>query len=151
MGANINAGIIPATKFVLFFSIIFLFQSCATTPASFRSLESSEFEKNLPGLWEGNWRWSGRSGKRHINIIRIDGDRVVLTGYTSGGDYWAETDEVYGRIENSRLLLTWPLAGPNGVNDKYKMIQDDSNNLILDGIWRSPGSSSGTSQLKKNE
>ena len=30
------------------------------------------------------------------------------------------------------------------------MIKDDSNNLILDGIWRSPNSS-GTSQLKKIE
>ena len=130
------------------FFIVFLLQSCAATPSSVRRLNSSEFEKNLLGQWEGKWRWSGRSGKRHINIIKIDGNKVVLTGYTSGGDYWAETNDVYGRIENSRLLLTWPLAGPSGANDKYTMIKDNSNNLILDGIWRSPNSS-GTSQLKK--
>lgn len=149
MRTDTREKIFHITKFVLFFVIIFLLQSCATTSTSVRRLESSEFEKNLPGLWEGNWRWSGRSGKRHIHIIKIDGNRVVLTGYTSGGDYWAETDDVYGRIENSRLLLTWPLAGPNGVTDRYEMIKDDSDNFILDGIWQSPNSSSGTSQLKK--
>ena len=150
MKSNINVRILHASKFVLFFLIIFLFHSCAATSNSVRRLESNEFEKNLPGLWQGNWRWSGRSGKRHINIIKIEGNKVILTGYTSGGDYWAETDDVYGRVENSRLLLTWPLAGPNGVNDRYTMIKDDSNNLILDGIWQSPNSS-GTSQLKKIE
>ena len=148
MRANTRACISHATTFVLFFFMISLLQSCAATPDSVRRLENSEFEKNLPGLWEGNWRWSGRSGKRHINIIKIDGNKVVLTGYTSGGDYWAETEDVYGRIENSRLWLAWPLAGPNGVTDRYTMTKDDSNNLILDGIWRSPNSS-GTSQLKK--
>ena len=108
-------------------------QSCAATPTSIRRVDSSEFEKNLPGLWEGNWRWSGRSGKRHINISRIDGDRVVLTGYTSGGDYWAETNEVYGRIENSMLLLTWPAATEYGCKEKLTMTRDASNKLRLDG------------------
>ena len=132
------------------FFIVFLLQSCVTTPTSVMRLEGSEFKKNLPGLWEGNWYWAGRSGKRHIKIIKIDENKVELTGYTAGGDYWADTDEVSGRIENSALLLTWPSAGPNGVNDRYTMIRDDSNNLILDGIWRNPNSS-GTSQLKKIE
>ena len=150
MSTNTEAGIFDITKCVLFFLFLFLLHACATASAPVGRLESSEFEKNLPGLWEGNWRWSGRSGTRHINIIKIEGNRVVLTGYTSGGDYWAETEDVYGRIENSRLLLTWPLAGPNGVDDRYTMRKDDSNNLILDGIWRSPNSS-GTSRLKKIE
>ena len=132
-----------------FFNVLLL-QSCATTPTSVRRLEGTEFIKNLPGLWEGNWRWAGRSGKRSINIIKIDGNDVDLTGFTSGGDYWAATDDVHGRIENSALLLTWPLAGPNGVTDRYTMIKDDSNNLVLDGIWQSTNSS-GTSQLKKIE
>ena len=141
--------IIHITKFILFILIIFL-QSCVATSNSTRRLESVEFKENLPGLWEGRWNWSGRSGKRRINIIKIDGTRVDLTGYTEKGSYWADTDEVYGHIENSALLLTWPQAGPNGVNDRYTMIKDDSNNLILDGIWRS-SNSSGTSQLKKIE
>jgi hypothetical protein len=142
--------IVLKTFILAAFFIVFLLQSCATTPTSARRLEGSEFIKNLPGLWEGNWRWAGRSGKRSINIIRIDGNEVDLTGFTSGGDYWAATDDVYGRIENSALLLTWPLAGPNGVTDRYTMIKDDSNNLVLDGIWQSTNSS-GTSQLKKIE
>lgn len=132
------------------FFIVFLLQSCVTTSTSVRLLENSEFKKNLPGRWEGSWNGPGRTGKRHINIIKIDENKVDLKGYTSGGDYWAETDEVYGRTENSRLLLKWPLAGPNGVDDRYRMIIDESNNLILDGNWR--GSNSfGTSQLKKTE
>jgi hypothetical protein len=132
------------------FFIVFLLQSCVTTSTPVMRLEGSEFKKNLPGLWEGNWYWAGRSGKRRINIIKIDRNKVELTGYTAGGDYWADTDEVSGHIENSALLLTWPLVGPNGVNDRYTMIRDDTNNLILDGIWRNP-SSSGKSQLKKIE
>ena len=149
MRTNTKANTFHITQFVLFFFAIFLLQSCAATPTSVRFLESSEFEMNLPGLWEGNWRWSGRSGKRHINIIKIDGNKVVLTGYTSGGDYWAETEDVNGHIYKSHLLLTWPSAGPNGVTDRYKMIKDDSDSLILDGIWQSPNSSSGTSRPKK--
>ena len=133
------------------FFIIFLLQSCAATSTSVTRIEDREFRKNLPGLWEGNWYLSaGRSGKKRIKIIRIYGDKVDLTGYASGGDHWAATDEVYGRIEDSALLLTWPGTGQNGVNDRFTMIKDDSNNLILDGNWRS-SSFYGTSQLKKTE
>jgi hypothetical protein len=132
------------------FFIIFLLQSCAATSTSVTRIEGREFRKNLPGLWEGNWHGPGRAGKRHINIIKIDGDRVYLTGYTSGSDYSADTDEVYGLIENSTLLLTWPLAGHNGVNDKYKMIKDSSNNLKLYGTWRT-SNVYGSSQLNKAE
>ena len=149
MKTNTRGSICYLTIYVLIFFIILLL-SCTTTSTSLIRLEGNDFEKNLPGLWEGNWRWAGRSGKRSINIIKIDGNDVDLTGFTSGGDYWAATDDVYGRIENSALLLTWPLAGPNGVTDRYTMIKDDSNNLVLDGIWQSTNSS-GTSQLKKIE
>jgi hypothetical protein len=62
----------------------------------------------------------------------------------------ADTEEVYGDLENSTLLLRWPAAGPNGVNERYTMKRDDSNNLILDGSWKSLNSS-GKSQLKKIE
>ena len=145
-----NQTIVFKTSILATFFIVFLLQACVTTSTSVRLLENSEFKKNLLGRWEGSWNGPSRTGKRHINIIKIDGNKVDLTGYTSGGDYWAETDEVYGRIENSRLLLTWPLAGPNGVDDRYRMIIDESNNLILDGNWRGPNSF-GTSQLKKIE
>ena len=141
-------GIFHTTKFILFLFIIFLLQSCLSTPTSFRRLEGSEFKKNLPGLWEGNWYLAGRSGKKRINIIKIDGNKVALTGFSSGGDHWAGTDDVYGRIDNSALLLTWPGAGLNGVIDRFTMIEDDSNNLILDGNWRSP-SLFGKSRLRK--
>ena len=82
---------IHITKFILFILIIFL-QSCVATSNSTRRLEGVEFKESLPGLWEGRWNWSGRSGKRRINIIKIDGTRVDLTGYTEKGGYWADTD-----------------------------------------------------------
>ena len=148
MRTNAKADISHITKFVLFFFIIFLLPSCTATSTSVRRLEGSEFKKNLPGLWEGNWYLAGRSGKKRINIIKIDGNKVGLTGYSSGGDHWAGTDDVSGRIENSALLLTWPGVGLNGVIDRFTMIEDASNNLILDGNWRSPNLF-GTSQLKK--
>jgi hypothetical protein len=62
----------------------------------------------------------------------------------------ADTEEVYGSIENSTLLLKWPAAGSGGVDEKYTMNRDDSNNLILDGSWEG-STSSGKSQLKKIE
>jgi len=150
MRTNTKMDIFHITKFVLLFFIIFLFQSCAATSTSVTRIEDREFRKNLPGLWEGYWHGPGRTGKRHINIIKIDGNKVHLTGYTSGSDYSPDTDEVYGRIENSTLLLSWPLAGHLGVNDKYRMIKDGSNNLIFEGIWRT-SNFSGKSQLKKTE
>ena len=148
MRTNTKLGIFHITKFGLFFFIIFLLGSCVATSTSVRRLEGIEFKKNLPGVWEGNWYLAGRSGKKRINIIKIDGNKIDLTGYSSGGDHWADTEEVYGRIENSDLILRWPGAGLNGVNDRFTMIKDDSNNLILYGNWRSP-KLFGTSQLKK--
>ena len=150
MRRNKNFGIYHITKFVLLFFIIALFQSCATTSTSNTHIEGPEFRKNLPGFWEGYWHGPGRTGKKHINIVKIDGNKVHLTGFTARSDYSPDTDEVYGRIENSTLFLTWPLAGHNGVNDKYRMIKDGSKNLILEGIWRT-SNFSGTSQLKKTE
>ena len=133
------------------FSIGFLLQSCIATSTSVRRLEGSEFNQNLPGLWEGNWYLAaGRSGEKRIKIIKIYGNKVDLTGYASGGDHWAATNEVYGRIEDSALLLTWPGGGLNGVNDRFTMMKDDSNNFILNGKWRS-SHFYGTSQLKKIE
>jgi hypothetical protein len=150
MRRNKKFGIYHITKFVLLFFLIALFQSCATTSTSNTHIEGPEFRKNLPGFWEGYWHGPGRTGKKHINIVKLDGNKVHLTGFTARSDYSPDTKEVYGRIENSTLLLTWPLAGHNGVNDKYKMIKDGSNNLILNGIWRT-SNFSGTSQLKKTE
>ena len=53
--------------------------------------------------------YKGETGKERIKIIKIDEKRVHLTGYTEGGTY-PDTEEVYGRIENSTLLLTWQAA-----------------------------------------
>jgi hypothetical protein len=73
-GTKTQMGIFHPAKFILFLFIIFLLQSCLSTPTSGRRLEGSEFKKNLPGLWEGNWYLAGRSGKKRINIIKIDGN-----------------------------------------------------------------------------
>ena len=73
---------------------------------------------------------SGYSGEVRIEIIKIDGNKVNLTGYAQGGISATASDKVYGRIENSTLLLTWP---DQDCKDKYTMKRDDSNNLILDG------------------
>jgi hypothetical protein len=129
-------------KYVLFFFII-LVQSCTSTSAI--RLEGSDFDENLPGLWEGEWRWQTYSGKLHIKITGIDGNKVHLTGYAQGGGSVPAQDQVYGRVENSTLLLTWPISGGQ---EKYKMIRDDSNNLILDGNWKNQ-ESRGKVRLRK--
>jgi len=65
---------------------------------------------------------------------------------------WDSFVEPYGPrsgydIENSALLLTWPISD---VKEEYKMIRDDSNNLILDGLWKG-NRSNGKVQLKKSD
>ena len=82
MMRNKKFGIYYITKFVLLFFFISLFQSCATTSTSNTHIEGREFRQNLPGLWEGYWHGPGRTGKKDINIIKIDGNKVHLTGFT---------------------------------------------------------------------
>jgi hypothetical protein len=115
-------------------------------------LEGDDFKKNLPGQWEGKWYYGTRSGNIRINILKIDGNKVDLTGFMQGSAAFASSDEVYGRLENSTLLLTWPVAsaGGTGTNEKYEMKRDNSNNLILDGRWED-SSFAGKSVLKKIE
>ncbi len=146
MKTNIGGGIFHLAKYVLFF-FIKLVQSCASVPVT--RLEGIDFKENLPGLWEGKWQYQALSGETRIKIIKIDGNKVYLTGYSEGGPY-PDTDEVYGRIENSTLFLTWPGASLEGCKEKYEMKRDDSNNLILDGHWNCVYDS-GTVQLKKIE
>jgi len=147
MKTKIRGGIFHLTKSVLFFSIIVILSCTSTTVMR---LEGNDFKENLPGLWDGHWSYlSGRSGKERINIIKIDGNKVHLTGYSAGGTV-SDTDEVYGRIENSTLLLTWPASWPGGCKDELRMIRDDSNNLILEGPFKCPGLS-GKVRLKKIE
>lgn len=130
------------TKYVLFFFIIFV-QSCASTSAI--RLEGDDFEENLPGLWDGYWSHrSGRSGKLHINITGVDGNKVHLTGLYVKTQNHPDSDEVYGRIENSTLFLTWPAVG---TEDTYKMKRNDSNNLTLEGNWKGIASDPRTSGL----
>ena len=130
MKTNIRGGIFHLTScvFILFFILL---QSCASTSTTGINLEGSDFRKNLSGTWEGEWLGSGGlSGEQRIKISKIDGNKVHLTGYAEGGPNYSDTDEVSGRIENSNLLLTWPVTG---CEDKYAMKRDDSNNLILVG------------------
>jgi hypothetical protein len=134
MKTNIGGGIFHLTKYVLFFFIILLVQSCAST--SVMRVEGDDFKENLPGLWEGKWYYSGLSGKENINISKIDGNKVHLTGFMKGSADAGDTDKVNGRIENSTLLLEWPLPG---CDEKYTMKRDDSNKLILDGNYKCGG------------
>jgi hypothetical protein len=144
MKTNIGENLFPLSELVIFISI-FLVLSCAST--SVNSLEGNDFNKNLIGLWDGNWHFGNMSGKQHIKITGIDGNKVHLTGFAQGGGTFPEQDEVNGRIENSTLLLTWPISG---TEEKYKMKRDNSNNLILDGHWKA-NLSNGRVQLKKIE
>ncbi|UCD32090.1 MAG: hypothetical protein JSV38_15235 [Desulfobacterales bacterium] len=111
--------------------------SCTST--SVMRLEGKDFNENLPGLWEGKMYYAaGRTGPYSIKIIKIDGNKVHLTGYASGAA--SGTDEVSGRIENSTLILTWGVIGSSDkCKDELRMLRDDSNNLILDGPLICPG------------
>jgi hypothetical protein len=113
-------------------------------------IEGDDFKKNLPGLWVGKTASGAYSKKIRIKILKIDGNDVNLTGFVEGSGSWAASEEVYGRLENSTLLITWPAVGDFGVNEKYIMKRDDSNNLILDGRWKY-GNETGKSKLKKIE
>ena len=145
MKTNIGGGTFHLINYVLFFFII-LVLSCTST--SYMRLKGSDFEKNLPGRWEGYWsHHSGPKGKLRINITGIDGNKVHLTGYAQGGANVPDQDQVYGRVENSKLLLTWPISGGQ---EEYKMKRDDSENLILDGNWKGQ-TDSGKVRLKKIE
>ena len=123
MKTNIGGGTFHLTKYVLIFFII-LVQSCTSTPTSVMRLEGSDFKENLSGLWEGKWSYgAGRSDFERIKIIKIDGNKVHLTGYLAGSARGIDADEVYGRIENSTLLLTWK-GWPDGpCNDELRMIR----------------------------
>ena len=113
-------------------------------------LEGSDFQDNLPDLWEGRWSYgAGRSDLERIKIIKIDGNKIHLTGLYAGTSNHPDTDEVYGRIENSTLFITWSALE---VEEEHKMKRDDSNNLILDGHWKGIASGrKGKVQFKKIE
>jgi hypothetical protein len=149
MKTNIGGGTFHLTKYVLFFYIILLL-SCTST--SVMHLEGSDFNENLPGLWEGSWSYgAGRSDIVRLKIIKIDGNKVHLTGYNGGGGSGIDADEVYGRIENSTLLLTWPAAARGGCKNELTMIRDDSNNLRFVGHEKCKDGWSAKVRLKKIE
>ena len=149
MKTNIGGGTFHLTKYVLFFSIILLL-SCTST--SVMRLEGNDFKENLSGLWEGKWSYgAGRSDLERIKIIKVDGNKVHLTGNMGGGGTGIDADEVYGRIENSTLLLTWKGWRDGPCNDELRMIRDDSINLILDGQVKCKGAWSAKVRLQKIE
>ena len=143
MKTDRRGGIVHLTKYVLFFFII-LVQSCTST--SVMRLEGNDFKENLPGLWIGNYYWGTTSGMIWIDITKIVGNKVHMDGKADPAYQSAALDELYGRIENSTLIITWP----KGIecHEEYKMKRDDSNNLILDGYWKC-GNLNGTAQLKR--
>ena len=145
MKTNIGGGIFHSTKYVLFFFII-LILSCTST--SLMRLEGNDFEKNLPGVWEGTWLYTGMRGPERIKITKIDGNNVQLTGYMKGKGWSPDTEEVFGRIESSTLLLTWSVAD---CMDKLTMKRDESNNLILEGSSKCQGFAGTKVQLRKNK
>ena len=129
MITNIGKGTFHLTTYILIF-LFTLLHSCATTSTSVVHLEGDDFVKNLPGLWEGKWYYQSYwSGPERIKITGIDGNKVHLTGFYAATSNHPDTEEVYGRIENSTLFLTWPVPE---VEERYKMIKDDYNNLILE-------------------
>lgn len=148
MKTSMRRNIYRLTVYVIFFIMIFLFQSCASTSTSIKHLEGNDFEQNLPGRWEGKWSWGGYSGEKNVTIIKINGDNVQLTGHMGGSGSFSASEEVYGHIENSRLLLTWPASD---CKEKLRMERDDSNNFMLDGGATCAGISGGRIQLKKIE
>ena len=145
MKTDIEGGIFHLTKCVLFFFII-LVLSCTST--SYMRLEGDDFKDNLSGRWDGKWALGARSGPERIKISEIDGNKVHLTGFQDISDFGGSSDEVYGHIENSTLILTWPFLTSTGCVEKYKMKRDDSNNLILDGQFKC-SKGNGTNLLKK--
>jgi hypothetical protein len=148
MKAIIGESNFQLAKCILFFFVV-LVLSCTTT--SVARLEGNDFKENLPGLWEGRWSYGpARSATERIEITKIDGNKVHLSGYQAGIAF-PDTGEVYGRIENSTLYLTWPAASASGCNDELRMIRDDSNNLTLDGTFKCGGIASGKVRLKKIE
>ena len=149
MKTNIRGGIFHLTKYVLFFFII-LVQSCTST--SVMRLEGNDFKENLSGRWDGKWTYgAGHSDIEWIKIIKIDGNKVHLTGYQGGGGSGQGADEVYGRIENSTLLLTWADAVDAPCKEELVMIRNDSNSLILDGPLKCRGGWNAKVRLKKTE
>ena len=118
------------TRYVLF-SFIILLHACAS--GSGQRIEDSDFEKNLPGMWESSYNIAGSRAKVQIEIIKVEGTEVQLTGLMAGGPDDPETDKVSGRIENAAMLLNWPNAGDDGCIDKFVMTRDASNNLMLSG------------------
>ena len=88
----------------------------------------------MPGEWEGKWTYGpGRTDTYSLKIIKIDGNEVHLTGFFGGGGSGHDDTDVYGRIENSILLLTWPNTTEGQCKDELRIIRDTTNNLILVG------------------
>jgi hypothetical protein len=134
MKTTMRGGTSHQVSCILIFFIILL-HACASTPSG-TPVEGSDFKENLIGLWEGEWQVGNARGKEKINIIRVEGNEVQLTGLMKGGGVDPDSDKVSGHIENATLLLTWPDVAEYDCKEKYVMTKDDSNNLMLYGSQR---------------
>jgi hypothetical protein len=98
----------------------------------FRRIEGRYFIDNLAGQWEGKWHYAdGQYAIFQLKIIKIDGKRVQLTGSRGTDTSGSGADKVYGHVENSALLLTWPIAGGGQCIDELRMGKYNSDQLIL--------------------
>jgi len=122
MKTDIEGSIFHLTKYVLFFFII-LVLSCTST--SNMRLEGGDFKDNLPGRWDGKWTYLGYSGPERIKISEIDGNKVHLTGFQDFAAFAGSSDEVYGRIENSGLVLTSAIWLKPPLSDASAVVPDN--------------------------
>jgi hypothetical protein len=101
-------------------------------PAFAKRIEGRSFIDNLAGQWKGRRPYADdQYAIYQLKIIKIDGNKVHLTG-TRGTDTFDSGDnEVYGHVENSTLLLTWPISGGGQCKDELRMIKHNNDPLRL--------------------
>jgi hypothetical protein len=98
----------------------------------YKRIEGRYFIDNLTGQWKGRWHYAdGQYAIYQIKIIKIDGKKVQLTGSRGTDTSGSGADKVYGHVENSTVLLTWPIAGGGQCKDELRMTKHNSDQLGL--------------------
>lgn len=97
-----------------------------------KRIEGRYFIDNLSGQWKGRWLCADdRYAIYQLKIIKIDGNKVHLSGSRGTDNSGSSDDEVYGHQENSALFLTWPTTGGGQCKDELRMIKDSHDHLKL--------------------